>query len=450
MKKTIWEKHIPTLLGILIITVGIATTSFLVKNGIIFIGRATPTQTPQNIRITNISDTSFSVSYTTEANVLGSIPFGTDKNLKNTSLDDRDQQSGSITPYKIHHITIRNLNASTKYFFSITSGQTTFLNNSDLFEVATGPSIETSPPEQQPIAGKVVFPDGTNLSEAIVYVTATNAQTISTIVKSNGNYILPLNSMRTDDLTSYALLSKDTALKMLIIGDSQQSNITLLAKQINPVPTIILSKDYDFTIGPNPSASQSASPSFPSSSASPVSGKEPKILTPEKNEAFKDEQPLFKGIASPGANVKIIIHSEDQIQTEVQADKNGNWVFRPQTPLSPGEHMISIVAQDKFGVFKTLTQTFTVYAAGTQISGSQVISPTPTLAPTPNLTPSVTSTPSPTQTPTPTPSPTTIPKPTLGLSPPGNSAIFPLGITAIATTVIGIFLFLATRGSTSL
>ena len=47
MRNTIWGKHIPTLLGIAIITISIALTSFLVKSGTIFIGQAEPLETPK-------------------------------------------------------------------------------------------------------------------------------------------------------------------------------------------------------------------------------------------------------------------------------------------------------------------------------------------------------------------------------------------------------------------
>ncbi|EKD86252.1 MAG: hypothetical protein ACD_37C00388G0001, partial [uncultured bacterium] len=55
MKNTIWEKRIPTLLGIFFILIGIGLTSLLVRQGIIFIGKAAPTLLPKQVSVTNVT-----------------------------------------------------------------------------------------------------------------------------------------------------------------------------------------------------------------------------------------------------------------------------------------------------------------------------------------------------------------------------------------------------------
>lgn len=465
MRRTIWQKRIPTLLGLIIITIGIGITSFLTKSGVTLTGKASPAETPKNVRITNITNNSFTVSYTTESPFLGEVVLGKDKSFGKTAVDDKDQQSGKLTPRKIHHITIRSLEPITKYYFEIISGQTSFLNqdNGDnSFEVTTGESIQTDPPQQGPITGRVVLPDG-KITEAIIYLTAQNTQAISTLLNSDGSYILPLNSIRNQNFNAYSIFNKDTVLEMLIVGESLSSKVMLLASQINPVPTITLSRDYDFTIGVSPittSAATTVSGSagfsgLPSFSANPAK-KESKVLIPKEKEGFSDSQPLFKGTASPEANVKIIIHSEEEIEIEVQADKNGNWSYRPTKQLSPGEHTVSVLTKDQFGIIKTITRTFTVYAQGSQVNQSATPSATPTITitATPSATPLLTPTLSPTPTLMPTFTPT--PSPTLTLAPtnkpkaPGN-VTFPIaGIAAMAVMTIGVLLFIISRGTISL
>ncbi len=243
MKKTIWDKRIPTLLGILLIVIGVGVTSFLVNKGVILVGQASPSANPQNVRITNITDNSFTVSYNTDAQVIGSVNYGKDQILGQTALDDRDQQTGSLANHKVHSITVRNLSPTTKYYFSITSGQDKFLNNGTAFEVTTGTSILTPPSEQKPIVGKIVMPEGSAPSEAIVYITTDGSQVISSLVKSDGTYIIPLNSLRTQDLTSYLNFANINILKMLFLGDGLTSNVSLAINQINPVPTVTLSQN---------------------------------------------------------------------------------------------------------------------------------------------------------------------------------------------------------------
>lgn len=445
MRNSIWNKRIPTLLGIGMIGIGIIITSLLVKSGVIFISRAGPSQTPTDVRISNTQDSSFTVSYTTEDKVIGSINFGDSKNLGQSALDGRDQQTGSVTPHKIHNITVRGLNPSTKYYFSILSGQNTFLNNNDLFEAFTARAIDGSPSQQTPLSGKIILPNGAMPSEAIIYVTAENAQVISTLVKQDGSYILPLNSLLNKDLNGYFVFQKNTIIKLLAVGDSLKSNVLLSKDQINPIPTITLSNDYDFTVGSSPVTSQSStSVGFPSFSSQLVSSssanQNPQIITPKKDESFTDNKPLFKGNALPNEKVQIIIHSDEQIQTEVTSDANGNWTYRPATPLSPGNHTISIVSRDKSGILKTIQQSFVVYASGTQVNQSATPSATPilTLAPTPTSTSILIISPAPSLIPTSTiPTPTKIPLPAAG-----NSSVIFLGMAAAATTIFGFLFFL--------
>ena len=73
MRNTIWQKRIPTLLGILFITIGIGITTYLIKTGVLFTTKAGPSEDPHNVRITNITDSSFTVSYTTANKVVGSV-----------------------------------------------------------------------------------------------------------------------------------------------------------------------------------------------------------------------------------------------------------------------------------------------------------------------------------------------------------------------------------------
>jgi hypothetical protein len=462
MKKRFWNRRIPTLLGILLITIGIGITTFLVNQGVIFKSNASTTEQPQNVRITNISDNSFSVSYETDSQVIGSLNYGKDSKLGQQALDDRDQETGKLDSHKIHNITVRNLDQQMKYYFSITSGQNNYTNGDQLFEVTTGIKLSDQPPKQNPISGKITLIDGTSPKEAIVYITADNSQVISTLAKADGTYILPLNSLRTNDLSSYYTFPSNEGVKMLALGESLMSNVSLSIDQISPIPTIILSKNYDFR--ENQSSVKNAPetlanfPSFSSTSSAT------QILTLKKNQEFNDQKPMFKGIVAPSQNVAIIIHSDQVIQATIKSDSNGNWNFRPASNLTPGNHTITVQAKDSKGILQTITQSFVVYAEGQQVLPA-VISGTPTPTSKPTLTPTPTSTqkvlPVSTLTPTPTIaiitstntiSPTPIQTQTKGgivatptkkpLPPTGNPSIITAGIIGAVITTIGSFLLL--------
>ena len=485
MKKSFWNKRIPTVLGLFLIAIGIAITSYFVNQGVFYIIKAGPTDNPHDVRITNITDTQATISYSTNGEAIGSVNIGQTKEGLKKILDDKDQASGNVAPKKIHSFTARNLKPSTKYYFSITSGQDTYLNNNAYYEVTTGTAIEGEPPSQEPITGKVLLPDGKAPSEAIIYATIQKAQIISTTIKNDGTYILPLNSLRKADLSAFFDFTENTIIKMTILGDGHTSNILLSKNQINPVPLITLSKDYDFTTSTEPEASSSAKfeklPSFPASESTKTTVNSPSIISPKEGQKFSDQQPQFRGKAMPNETVKIVIHSDMQIDTEVIADAYGNWSYRPEQELSPGEHTISITTRDSLGILRTITESFTVYASGSQFasvgSPTPTVSPAPTtgttptptltLSPTPQVTQPITVTPivtaMPTQTPIPTqaiatptqiviqtPTPTAIIVNPSGPPPsPGSSSLLNLGFIGITTIILGVVLLLLSRGSIS-
>jgi Bacterial Ig-like domain len=459
--RNVWNKRIPTLFAFAMLLIGVVATAYLTQIGVIPFGNAAPEEIPKDIRITNITDTSFTVTYHTDIPILGSVAVGTDSVVGQVALDDRDQATGRPQSYKLHSITIRNLKPVTKYYYIITSGKTIYGTKDNPLSVTTGSVLTTSPSAQTPLAGEIQVPGGETVAEAIVYASTQDGQILSTLVKPTGLYILPLNNMRTTSLTSYATFSDTTVIQIIATDGTNQSQASILAGKSNPVPPMTLTNNYDFTLDVNP-----ITPSQPPvqvgfsalSVNTPTSEEKPNIQRPTKNEKFTDHQPLFSGQALPNQPVQITIHSQENIQKTVTADANGNWSFRPSQPLSPGDHAITIVTKDATGILKTIQQVFTIFPSGTQVAE----------AATPSATPIVTPTTAPTAIPTPTiatPTPTTVLTPTMTLSPSpiasvsmtpaptqkpipatGSNALVQIGSITLVTTTIGIVLFVLGSG----
>lgn len=452
MKNTFLNKRIPTLLSIGLIGIGLIITSVITKNGVNIVSRADITDVPKNVKITNISDNGFTVSYTTDIKNIASLKFGVDENLSQIALDDNSQKSGLIRPNRIHVFTVKKIQPKTKYFFIIASGQKKFLNENSLYEVTTASTHDINLNPQTPIKGSIIMPDGTKPKEALVNITTQKTQEISTLSK-DGNYLIELNSLLLKDLSYPANLNKDDIIKMIITDGNLTSNILITKEKASSVPLITLSKDYDFTLNVDSSASSSSDLSGFSSSipnTHPSSSQNPDILVPVKDQSFTDQQPLFRGTTAPNEKVKIIINSEHQIEIETTADSSGNWFFRPKVPLSSGDHTISIQTKNKAGILQKLSESFVVLAAGSQIPGA-LPSPSPINSQTPTTTPSLTPTPTQTSTPTPTIAPTivSVDVPTnisvqTTITPPlGNSSILITGIAGLSIIVFGILLFIA-------
>ncbi|MBI4097330.1 MAG: hypothetical protein HY428_02855 [Candidatus Levybacteria bacterium] len=465
------QKRIPTLLGIVLLAMAtIASAFFVSNNSTTFFGRAAGENIPQNVRITNISDTSFSVSYTTFGKVIGALSYGKDANEKNSAFDDRDVEDGVPKEYNTHHITVQNLSLKTKYTFSIASGGSDFLNNEVPYDVTTGEAIDEVPADQDPIVGNVVLPDGQPAGEVLVYAQSEDGSPQSTVAKSDGSYSLPIDTMRTSDLTSYVEFSDETIIALSFQSETAESKATVLVSQINPVPQITLSKIYDFTQGEplvtdNTPASDSAQEQLPV--GIPEEAETPSIVSPETNEEFSDQRPRFTGTALPNATVEITIQS-NPVKVQVKADSNGNWVYRPDKPLTPGKHTITILTKDTLGLTKRITESFTVFAQGSQFTEPSV-SPTAGASKTPTSKPSPTSTPRPSSTLTPipttstptvtlSPTPTTVPTsptnltttPVPSVKPTGSETSIALGIGAFGAMFFGLLLFFLMRGGKSL
>lgn len=443
--KNFWNKKIPTLLGFFLIASGILLTSYLAQKGILPFINAAPSETPTNIRITNMTDSSFTITYKTADSITGTISYGTNAGMGQIALDDRDQKSGRPQDYQIHSITLRQLTASTNYYYSIISGTTTFLNNNKPFILKTGPTIYSSPSDIPPISGRIITPDGNNAIFVIVFVKTITSQLLSTLTNNNGLYILPINTIRTSDLKYYEKIEPSNKFDLLVNNNNLLSTILWGGDTSKPIPLITIGNNYDFIVSSSPIASTSALPlGFPQFTLDQSLNATPVIITPTNNETFTDAQPLFAGKATPNSVVNITIHSSDIITTKVKADTQGNWIYRPSTPLAPGQHTIAMSTIDNNGIIKTIIKTFTIFASGTQVA--EAATPSATLAP--SATPTVTLTPTPTIIPTisssniisPTQNPKTLPAT-------GSSSGIMLGLLGLLGSATGIILFLASRGT---
>ena len=466
------KKRVPGIVGLFVLILGIGVTVILAGTQTNWFQHAAPPQDPVDIRITNITDSSFTLTYKTDAAYIGTMSLTQDADTQ-TILDDRDQKSGTPHQYSLHSITVRNLQAATQYNFSILSGTTTYLNNGQKFTITTAPKLTDPPTKTDPLAGKIIGVDGQTPQESLVYMTTDNGQTLSTLVDESGLYIIPLNLLRTKDLSALLPLDQTGQMQVLAIDPNTSAHAIVSVAGSNPVPAITLGQDYDFTISSTPIASSSATGGFPEFALDETLRATPQILTPATpNQGFTDAQPLFKGTALPNQSVTITIHSTDVITKTVTTDANGNWSFRPDQPLSEGKHTITISTTNKAGIIQTIQKSFTVYAAGSQVDQSttpvptgaaltQAPNPSPTSKPagkptaTPTPKPKVTATPTPKPSPTIQPSitstvtatPTTIPPHPTKLPPTGSNATVTLGITGIVTTLVGMIIFLLTRGA---
>ena len=394
-KKKFWEKRIPTLFALFFMLGGIVVTLSFVKQGTFTIGQASPDTTPQNVQITNISDTSFSVAFTTTGKTAGGVSVeGPDGST--LASDDRLKSGNIDEPFYSHHITVGNMKPNSKYSFSLISGSQKFDDSGKNYSVQTGPAISSVPKDLNPIFGKAILPTGESADDTLVIISSPLTGSISTYTKGAGEFIVPLNSLRITQGDTYASITDDTLFTITLLRQNTKTVLTATYKNAQNIAPITLSQDYDFTSTNTSTIASSEAqlqPLPPTTKKGAIT-----IQTPKEAQSLIDTKPLFRGTALPGKTVKITIHSETAISAETTTDNSGNWTYRPSENLAPGKHTITIETTDSAGILQRITQSFMVFASGSQISQPATPSATPTISVTPtiSLSPTVTATASPT------------------------------------------------------
>jgi LPXTG-motif cell wall-anchored protein len=446
-RNSLLDKQLPAFLGVFVLLITLGITLLLSGNTLLFVTKATVGSDPKNIQISNLTATSFTISYTTDEPATGSISYGIDSTLAGVALDDRDQQASGAAEHQVHFITVKNLIPSTKYYYAIITGSQKAENGSNPFEITTAAQPQTQSTNAT-ITGSVSLTDGSIPTEGIIYVTADNAQQLATLINADGTYQLPTNDLQGSSASTP--LSPDTVLQLQAVTATQQSTAKVLLSQATQVPKIVLPQNYDFTLGPaQPSTepSEEASVSGFPVLATPAPVTSPEITSPIEAQSYNDQRPLFTGMALPNTEVDITIQSQQEITVKMQSDSTGSWQFRPPVSLAPGKHTITISSLNAAGILQTISRSFTVYAQGSKFiepSVSPVASPS--AAPTPLVLPTAKPLPTATPTTTPTAAPTTHPTlgPTRGPLPKtGSSAVVTGIISGLSILGIGALLFFA-------
>lgn len=238
--------RIPTLLGLAIILSGIVTGVFLVLKEQIFLSRAAPSLTPQSITLTNISDTTITISWQTSSAAPSFITFGQNSPSGQTVLDERDNPpAGGPKPRTAHSVTIKNLLPKTTYQFKIFSGK---LASDSLKFTTASPIVNQT--GFTPVIGSVM--DGNSpLDDGIVYLSIQGATTQSALIKTGGNFLIPISQIRTTDLSDTFKLAEGATAKLTIYSEKGNSSAQFkLTPSSEPLPPIKLGQNVDLTTLP--------------------------------------------------------------------------------------------------------------------------------------------------------------------------------------------------------
>jgi len=430
------KNRIPTVIGITLLIIGLAAGVFLVKNAQLFRLGATTEAAPKDVRITNITENSFSISWATQKAVLGFVSWGeTSSSLGKTEVDEFENPSFT------HTLSIKSLTPEKTYYFKINSGGTEYDNNGTPWLIKTG-SILTTSARTLTISGSILTAAGQPAENALVYVTVGGGSPLSTTTSKSGSWVLSLSSARNQNLTAPVLIDdKSTLLEISVnAGPDGVASAQIYPQSAKPVPAITLGQTLNFkALPPSPeSGIPTAEIGLPEEST-PSSGfnlgteetaapsaKAVTLDSISNGEVVSTNKPEFFGAGPKGTTLTVTVESE-VITGEITVPVSGEWTWSPPSNLAPGSHKITIQWRDAAGILRSLTRTFVVEA-----SGAPAFTSTPSATPTTRLTPTPTSSPSatPTKTTTPSATPTQYATPESGSLTP-TILLFIMGVSVI-------------------
>lgn len=367
--------RIPTLLGILLVVMLVGGLGFaferISRGGTSASGSATPTR----VEFTNVTEGMFTVSWITQEATTGVVSVES-TNAKMTLFDERDV-SGKLGKYLTHVATMRTAQSNTEYRITILSNGKKYTSGNEPYRIRTGPAMSSPPPGTlEPAFGIVIGDQNTPAEGAIVYLTPQGGQMLSTLVKSSGSWIIPLNLARTTDLTSYLPVSERIDEDILVrFGTAETTAITDTLND-NPVPDMNVGKTYDFR------RQQAKVPATAPSVLGQATGQQTyafAITTPVVNTAIPTNLPSIQGTGVPGKSVSITIGITNPIGGTTVVGADGIWRFTPPQRLSPGKQSVTATSQGASGQTVAATVLFEILKSGTQVLGDAT--PSATLAP---------------------------------------------------------------------
>lgn len=396
MKK---QSTIPTIIGVLVLLLGSLAGVYLSNNSQIFRIGADVQSAAKNIRVANISDTSVSITWTTDKPTVGYVVWGKSQNIVDKTANETDSNQSFYN----HIVTLTGLTPSTKYYYKINSDGVMYENSGIPWEFTTGPTLPINK-NSYLVSGSLIDSNGKTIQKALVYLEI-GGYLFATETSNTGNFVFQIGQARTSDLQNYADINISQTLLQLSVQANPAGVATaqVFPQSANPMPAITIGQSHDFrslpaNVGENggnpnvnlnlPQNSQVLSKfnvEIPSETPKPNSVILESLM---EGEIITTQKPQFFGKGPQGATLSITVNSEETISDTLNIPKSGSWSYSVPTNLSPGNHSITISWVDVSGITRFITRNFVVQAgevpAFTASGSGATASPslTPTVKPT--------------------------------------------------------------------
>lgn len=350
------KQRIPTILGLVLLIFGLAVGIVAVQIAQKFVSFAAQEIAPDDVRVTNLTDQGFTVSWVTQKETVGFLSYGSTQALGQTAFDDRASGNTNFSS-TVHYVTVKGLKVDTHYSFKIGSGKRLFDDRGQAFIQKTAKTPATPPPTASPLYGTVKQADGSPASGVIVYATLQGV-TLSALTKNDGNFLLLTNNAHTKDGTGYVVLPElGETIELFVQGGTKgNASATTDSSNSKPIPDIALgAKNLKFGARQQlPEVPLTASPSASVQIATPGASPLPEHTRATssattathvtENQLFSETRPTFRGTGTPGSMLTITVQSTKQTET-IAVQSDGTWEWTPKQPLSPGTHTLTVTPQ---------------------------------------------------------------------------------------------------------
>ncbi len=342
---------------------------------------------PEDVRISNLSDSSFVISWITEKPVTGFVKIN-DKKI----FDSRDNNS-PLGIYKVHYVEVKNLEIKEEIAYTIVSAGIDFPQE----KIIILPEKIVNPIQILPLNGEIQTASGKAASGAIIYFSMDKASLWSLFIYGKTNWLMPLSSIRNADLADYFCKTNDCnddfKAKMEIFSEEGNSLVLATLGNLRPQKEIvILGENADLTI----SESAEITPAFEAIddkqnikglstaiSVKKANTQTVEILNPKENAALPYVKPFIRGFGIPNEEVIITLESKAKQVGKTKVRDDGTWYFTPFNSLDAGKHILTITTKDKNGKTITLNRQFYILKSGESVLSEATAEATiaPTIAP---------------------------------------------------------------------
>jgi len=309
------------------------------------------------------------------------------KPLARLYSDERDTQTVKNLFYN-HYVVLREI-PNEAAFFKIGAGdEKKIIFQYDNFYPLPKPREYTQGSNLSPAYGIVLKPNNEPLADAIVILSVDDAYSLSTMTKSKGEWLIPLNAFyKQDDLQIIIPSEKQKATIRIYSEDYGTSTVSVAFADLSTLPKVKIGNDY-----------QLQGEDVLSSSTKKNEKGMFDIFFPSENAVIPGSKPLIKGTALPGKEVVVSIDLKEGLSSRAIADKDGVWKVIFPVFLPPGKYLLTATTKDELGKEMKIERKFVIAKAGEQVLGEATdeatVVPTRTPIPTQILSQNV----SPTQT----------------------------------------------------